>query len=85
MAQIKNICIYKHTSIEPAGCRLFALVRPIRLTDKRDEVLDLPIIEPYGLDMLLGLPAISPKKLYIIDIGNIDEYLVLVDWDVQFL
>ena len=77
--------MHEHTSIKPTSRRLFTLVRLIRLTNERDEVLDLPIVEPYGSDMLLGLPAISPKKLYIVDVGDVDECLVLVDWEVQFL
>jgi hypothetical protein len=85
MAQIKDICVHEHTSLQPAGRRLFALVRPIRFMDERDELLDLLIIEPYGLDMLIGLPVISARKLYIVDIGDVDECLVLVDWEIQFL
>jgi hypothetical protein len=85
MAQIKEICVYEYTDLEPSGRRLFALVRPIRFTDERDEVLNLPVVESFGSDMLLGLPAISPKKLYIVDIGDINECLVLVDWEIQFL
>jgi len=85
IAQIKDICVHEHTSLQPPGRRLFALVRPIRFTDERDELLDLPIVESYGSDMLIGLPAISAKKLYIVDIGDVDECLVLVDWEIQFL
>ena len=54
-------------------------MRPIRLTDERDEILDLPLVEEYGSDILISLPLIKPKKLYIINIGNIQEDLVLVD------
>jgi hypothetical protein len=79
MAQIKDICVHEHTSLQPTGRRLFALVRPIRFTDERDKLLDLPIIESYGSDMLIGLPVISARKLYIINIGDVDECLVLVD------
>jgi hypothetical protein len=79
MAQIKEIYIHEYTNLEPPSYRLFALVRLIRFTDKRDEVLNLLVIESFSSDMLLSLPIISPKKLYIINISNIDEYLVLVN------
>jgi hypothetical protein len=64
---------------------LFAYCQPIRLTGDRDSVLDLPLVEPYGSLMLLGLPSILGKKLYIVDVSDVDEELVLVDWSIQFL
>jgi hypothetical protein len=85
MAQVKEICIHEHTSLEPPGRRLFAYCQPIRLTGERDFVLDLPLVEPYGSLMLLGLPSILGKKLYIVDVSDVDEELVLVDWSIQFL
>jgi hypothetical protein len=54
-------------------------VRLIRLIEERDETLDLPLVKEYSSDILISLPLIKPKKLYIIDIGNIQEDLVLVD------
>jgi len=85
MAQVKEICIHEHTSLEPPGRRLFAYCQPIRLTGDRDSVLDLPLVEPYGSLMLLGLPSVLGKKLYIVDVSDVDEELVLVDWSIQFL
>jgi len=79
MGQIKEICLYEHSQLYPVSRRLFALVRPIRLIEERDETLDLPLVKEYGSDILIGLPLIKPKKLYIIDIGNMQEDLVLVD------
>ena len=72
--------------MEPLGRRLFALVLPVRETGERDEVLDLPIVERCGAKVLVGLPSISARKLYIINIGDVDgECLVWVDWEIQFL
>jgi hypothetical protein len=71
--------VHEYTSLQPTSRRLFALVRLIRFIDKRDELLDLLIIESYGLDILISLPVISTRKLYIVDIGDVDKYLVLVD------
>jgi hypothetical protein len=71
--------------LEPSGRRLFALVRQIRSTKERDEVLDLPIVEAFGSDILVGLPSIKAKKLYIINVGDMEESLVWVDWSIQFL
>jgi hypothetical protein len=85
LGQIKEICLHEHTDLEPVGRRLFALVRPVQPTGERDKVLDLPIVEPAGSDVLVGLPSITAKKLYIINIGDVDECLVWVDWNIQFL
>lgn len=82
MAQIKEICIYKYTNLEPSGYYLFALVRLIRFMDKKDKVLNLPVIKSFSSDIFLSLPIISSKKLYIINISNIDKYLVLVNWEI---
>ena len=75
-----DICLHEHTQIELLGRRLFALILLVRETSERDEVLDLSIIERYGAKVLVGLPSISVRKLYIINISDIDrEYLVWVD------
>jgi hypothetical protein len=42
-------------------------------------VLDLLLVKLYSLLILLSLPLILRKKLYIVDISDIDEELVLVD------
>ena len=85
IGQIKEICLYEHIQLYPVSRRLFALVRPIRLTKERDKTLDLPLVKEYSSDILIGLPLIKPKKLYIINIGNMQEDLVLVDQSIQFL
>jgi hypothetical protein len=77
-ARIDNIMVHEFLGTR----RLFATVSDIQNTFSRDYLLDLPLMELSGTTRILGLPAISPQKLYIMDL---DERLVWVDWTLQFL
>jgi hypothetical protein len=78
MARIDNIMVHELLGTQ----RLFATVSDVQSTFSRDYLLDLPLMELSGTTRILGLPAISPRKLYIVDL---DERLVWVDWTLQFL
>lgn len=61
--------------------RLFVKLTELAYTGNRDEILDLPLVE-LGEEVIIGLPAITAKRLYVIDLR---DTTVLVDWSVQFL
>jgi hypothetical protein len=49
----------------------------------RDQVLDLPLVT-LGEELIVGLPSIAVKKLYIVGLEK-EDTTVVVDWSVQFL
>jgi len=79
--------------------RLFTKVTEVIQTDIRDRILDLPLLrlaDNPDDDMIVGLPSIYSKRIYIIPVkldfngitglGESDAVdFVLIDWEVKFL
>ena len=52
----------------------------LHYTGDRDQVLDLPLVT-VGEELIVGLPSIAAKKLYIVDLEK-EDATVVVDWSV---
>jgi len=73
--------------------RMFAVVKRVVDQKKKDHVLNLPILWVSDETDIVGLPAITGRKLYIISVkqrtgGGLDlggRDLLFVDWQIQFL
>ena len=63
--------------------RLFVKLTELHYTGARDQVLDLPLVT-VGEELIVGLPSVAAKKLYIVDLEKKD-ITVVVDWTIQFL
>jgi len=64
--------------------RLFVKLTELHYTGARDQVLDLPLVT-VGEELIVGLPSVAAKKLYIVDLEKKDT-TVVVDWSsIQFL
>ncbi|KAI9875527.1 MAG: hypothetical protein M1830_008388 [Pleopsidium flavum] len=63
--QIENIFLHE---IGPGQRRLFIRVKPTILLSTPDAVLHCPVLELLDTVLIVGLPAISPKKLYIVPV-----------------
>ncbi|KAI9879076.1 MAG: hypothetical protein M1830_009660 [Pleopsidium flavum] len=63
--QIDNIFLHE---IGPGQRRLFLRVKPTILLSTPDTVLHCPILELLDTYLIVGLPLISPKKLYIVPV-----------------
>ncbi len=72
---------------------MFAVVKRVVDQKKKDHVLNLPILWVSDETDIVGLPAITGRKLYIISVkqrtgGGLDlggRDLLFVDWQIQFL
>jgi|ERR1700761_8583749 hypothetical protein len=79
--------------------RLFTKVTEVEDTGVRDRILDLPLLRLANSandDMIVGLPSIKSKRIYIIPVtvslggitglgkANAKDF-VMVDWPVKFL
>lgn len=80
MVRIDNMMVHNMTG----NHRLFVIVSNVRVTNDRDALLDLPILELSSTTQIVGLPAILPGKLYVVDEIDNDK-MVWVNWTLQFL
>lgn len=74
--------------------RVFCLVTEVSLTQhQRDDVLGVPLLQLSKDQVLIGLPAISGRKLYMLPVSRDsdnelikgDDMLLWVNWQIQFL
>lgn len=74
--------------------QIFCLVTKVLLSqDQRDNILDVPLLQPSKNQLIIGLPAVSGQKLYMLpvsrdsenDLIQGDDMLLWVDWQIQFL
>lgn len=74
--------------------RVFCLITKVPVTqDQTDDVLDVPLLQLSSDRLLIGLPAISGRKLYMLpvsrgsdrDLVKGDDMFLWVDWQIQFL
>ena len=65
--------------------RLFVVVTPCikHPTQKMDPTLNLPLLKLSKETIIVGLVALSARKLYILPLEN--EDFLFVDWQIQFL
>ena len=63
-------------------CRLFVKITEAQRTGRCNPVLNLPLLRLGGQELIIGLPLINAKKLYIVPL---DKEMVLVDWSIQYL
>jgi hypothetical protein len=77
IGRIDQIFLHEEDGVE----RIFAVLAKMELRGDRDELLDLPLVSAEG-PIIVGLPAIQPKKLYFVDIN--DDDTVWVKWEVEW-
>lgn len=64
--------------------RLFIKIREFLRTGNQDVDLGLPNLV-VGDEVIVGLPNVLSKKLYIVDVGTEQQEMILVDWEIQYL
>ncbi|RYC58953.1 hypothetical protein CHU98_g7247 [Xylaria longipes] len=62
---------------------IFIVLSKLNRTGRRDELLDLEILEQTAEAVIVGIPAIKAQKLYMVPIDGVG--VVLVDWDLYCL
>ena len=60
---------------------IFAIITPVEATGGRDEVLDLTVYRLTDRATIIGIPAISPYKPYMVPVAKVG--IVKVDWFVH--
>jgi hypothetical protein len=65
--------------MQPIARYLFALVTPIYILDKRDNILDLLLVEIRNKKVLVGLSFLTTYKVYIIKLNNMDDIYIWVN------
>ena len=81
--------------------RLFVQVKKVeQLEDRRDGVLDVPLLYQTERTLVVGLPGVRGKKLYILPIEDRNSFgagtgkvvrtkssstLLYCDWDIEYL
>lgn len=76
--------------------RLFCIVTKATLVeDKKDDVLDMPLLKISNNQLMISLPAILGRKLYMLPVsqdgsdslrsGDADDMLLWVRWHIQYL
>ncbi|KAF7532596.1 hypothetical protein G7054_g7828 [Neopestalotiopsis clavispora] len=78
--RIDHVCV-----IDTGGeSHIFVVLTLVRLTNRRDAILDLPIMEEVmGEVFVVGIPAIEAVRLYIVNIAGVG--LIWVDWELYYL
>ena len=59
------------------------ILTPIVRTNTRDPLLDLEVMEESEGVVIVGITAIQPTSLYMVDVDGVG--IVWVDWDLLYL
>ena len=93
IGRIENIFVHNFFREQ----RAFVQVGEVGLTDSRDSILSLQMLKMRNKSRIIGLPAITSRRLYIVPVemndtgdemslgGEQCDDLIWVDWAVRFL